>query len=91
MSVGFVAMVGHHNTVENDIEFTVGPGRKLKVVNVLTSPVQRLSRHPGGTKGMTSILAIQNLQFHLFIGSHGSPPKAIKDTSIIFAADLRCQ
>ena len=74
VGIGFVAVLGHHLAVNDDIKLAVGPRCELEVGNMLSRPAQRFPCHPGSAQGVASIPTVKDFQFQFFSSGQNVPP-----------------
>ena len=77
MGVGLMPVLGHHLAVDYNVELAMGAWGELKAGDVFTGPAQCFFCHPGSTQRMASILAVKNLQVHLFRVGQGTSPTGV--------------
>ena len=82
MGVGLVAVLAHKLAIDTDVELPMASGYELEGVYVLTSTIQSLSRHPGGSRGVSSVVAVENLDIQLAVLRHGAPPWSMKGEQV---------
>ena len=74
MGIGLVAVLAHQFAVDADVELAVASGYELEGSDVVTGAVEGLTRHPGGSQGVASMVAVEDLDFQLVVLRHGAPP-----------------
>jgi len=82
MGVRLVPVLRHDLAVDDDVELAVGSGGELEVSDMLTGPAESFACHPGSAQRVASVLAIEDFQLQLVIGSQGAPPMT-RSTGII--------
>lgn len=65
MGIGFVTVPRNQVAIDTDVELTVLTGNQYERFDVFTDPVQCLSRHPGGSRSVASMLTVLDFEFHL--------------------------
>lgn len=84
VSVGLVAMLGHHRAVHNHVKLAVGSRGKLEVGDMLPGPAKGFSCHPGSAEGVPSIPAVEDFQFQLLVSRQDPPPTTLNADRMIW-------
>lgn len=73
MSVGLMPVPGYELAVDADVELSVVARQQLERLYAVSRAVQGLTRHPGGSRGVPSILTVLDLYVQLFAGHFYTP------------------
>ena len=75
VGVRLVSMPCDQIAVDADVELAVFAGNEAEGLDALTGSIQRLARHPGGSRRVASMLAVLYLDLELFLCHHQLHPR----------------
>ncbi len=75
VGVRLVSMPCDQIAVDADVKLAMFAGNEAERFDALTGSIQRLTRHPGGSRRVTSMLAVFDLDLELFLCHHQLRPQ----------------